>query len=63
MKAGESIELSVHANLLNTTNTDQFNLTLQSVSSTAADVNLNGSLKSATYKIVASAAALLTFDD
>jgi len=36
---------------------------LKSVASTAKSVDLNGDLKSATYKIVDSAAPLLTADD
>ncbi len=63
MKAGETVEFAVHVMLGIVSNTDQFNITVKGIGSTAKDVNLADNLTSATYKVVTTAAATLTADD
>jgi hypothetical protein len=62
IKAGETVEFTVHVTVANDSNAagKQFSIKLLSVGSTAKDVNLASNLTSDTFKIVSTASPILT---
>lgn len=65
IKAGSSVEIAVHASVLNSSgvNGQQFKIKLVSVDSSAEDVEYDSNLTSDTFKVVNTANAVLEWDD
>lgn len=60
MKAGETVDIELHAAIPTATDGDQFSIKLLSVESSAADVNYATNLTSATYTVLDHANASIT---